>query len=764
MQCALDLAESGFLIYLMEKKPTIGGIIPQRDRLFPNDSCALCTMSPLFIDVIRHPNIDIFTGSELIDLTGQTGHFIATVLKKTTDIEKISAGCWACAKQQAEGTEELKGLPCKTIQRGFEPEKYSEETVKLEVGAIILTNRQDIQLIKTFGLAGNTQGIFASSVSFEPKDITENVVDAGAVAAAVSQLLAPARGSLVRRPQYPVVRYVTGEKPQVGVFVCGGGMNISGVVNVSQVTEYARSLEQVVYAREFTYLCSRNSREAIKEAIVKQNLNRVVVAACTPLTHGRLFQDCLREVGLNPELYEQANIREQVAWVHLELPGKATEKAKDLLKMAVVKARLQKPAEKTRFAFKRCALVVGGGIAGMTSALSLGNQGYEVILVEKTSKLGGHAAHLKYTLTEVNPMLLVQQLIKQISEHPKIRVIFNAEIERVNGSMGNYQTVIKIKHGSSLTVEHGVVIIAVGAQAVLTKEYLYGRHPLVITQQELEECLDLLKPSNLKTVVMIQCAGSREENRPYCSKICCMQAIKNAIRLKNQNPDMQIYILYRDIGTGFKERYYSLAKQKGVNLVRYHINHKPLVTPHGETVSLEVMDEITGLNLHLEADLLVLSTGIEPQEANRSLSKLFKTPLNSHGFLAAVDHKYKPLECPAEGVFICGMAQGPNTMEESIAQAEAAAVKAVAFLTREYLESPAHIATVDEELCRGCGLCSKSCPYDARVLDKKKNIFRVQEKLCKGCGICASVCPSGASQQKGFAREQLLNMIDAALE
>ena len=766
MQSALDLAESGFLVHLIEKKRTIGGILPQRDKLFPNDSCALCTMSPLLIDVIRQPNINILTDSELINLVGQAGHFMVTVLKKSAGMEKINASCWACTRlQQTEGTEQAKELPCKIVPKGFDPEETNvEEKIELEVGAVILANRHDLGLIKSLGAVGSKKGIFTGSVSYEPRDITENLVEAGAVAAAVSQLLAPARGSLVRQPKYISERNVSRENPRVGVFVCGGGMNISGVVNVPQVTEYAKNLEQVAYVQDFLYLCSHHSREKIKEAIVKHNLNRIVVAACTPLTHAALFQDCLQEIGLNPQLYEQANIREQVAWVHLELPGKATEKAKDLLKMAVVKARLQKPTEKTRFDFSRCALVVGGGIAGMTNALSLGNQGYEVILVEKTSKLGGHTRSLKYTLTGVNPMLVIQQLEKQITEHPRIRVIYNAAIQRVDGSVGNYRTVFKVNGNDSLEVKHGIVILAVGAQAVQTTEYLYGQHPLVITQQELEGCMDLLKLSNLKTLVMIQCVGSREENRPYCSKICCNQAIKNAIKIKEQNPDTEIYILYRDIGTGFKERYYSIARQKGVHLIRYHVNHKPLVAPHGETVSLSVMDEITGFPLELEVDLLVLSTGIKPHEANQLLSKLFKTPLNKQGFLASVDHKYKPLVCPAEGVYMCGMVQGPSTLEESIAQAEAAAVRAVAFLAREHLESPAYIATVDEELCRGCGLCSKNCPYDARVLDKYKNIFRVQETLCKGCGICVSVCPSGASQQRGFAKEQLLNMIDAALD
>ncbi len=765
MQSALDLAAAGFLVYLIEKKQTIGGILPQRDKLFPNNSCALCTTSPLLIDVVRQPNIDILTGSELIELAGQTGHFIATVLKKTAGRAKFNSSCWACAKlQQTEGTEQAKEFPCKTVPKGSDPEEIIEQKIKLEVGAIILANRQELQLIKSFGVAGNKKGIFTSSASYEPKDIAQNVVDAGAVAAAVSQLLVSARGSLVRQPKYLSERDVSREKPRVGVFVCGGGMNISSVVNVPQVIEYAVNLEQVAFAQEFPYLCSQSSREKIKEAMVKHNLNRIVVAACTPLTHAALFQDCLQEVGLNRHLYEQANIREQVAWVHLELPGRATEKAKDLIKMAVVKARLQKPTEKTRFDFKRCALVVGGGIAGMTNALSLGNQGYEVILVEKTSKLGGHTRSLKYTLTEINPLSVIQQLEKQITQNSRIKVIYNAEIQQIDGAVGNYRTVLKVNDSDNLEVEHGIVIIAVGAQAVQPTEYLYGQHPLVITQQELEGCLDLLKLSNLKTIAMIQCVGSQEGSRSYCSKICCHQAMKNAIKLKKQNPDAEIYILYRDISTGFKDRYYNLARQKGVKLVRYHSNHKPLVAPNGESVSLQVMDEITGLPLELEVDLLVLSTGIEPAKANQLLSKLIKTPLNDHGFFSSVNHKYKPLTCPADGVYICGMAQGPNTMDESIAQAEAAAVQAGAFLAREYLESSANSAMVDEELCRGCGLCSQNCPYDARVPDKYKKIFRVQDTLCKGCGICVSVCPSGASQQKGFSKEQLLNMIDAALD
>ncbi len=608
------------------------------------------------------------------------------------------------------------------------------------------------------------EGVFVSGAFCEPKDIPDTAVDASSAAANASRLLAPVRGTMIRKKEYPPERDVSGEEPRVGVFVCNCGINIGGVVKVPEVVEYARTLPNVVHAQEFLFTCSQDNIVKIKEAIVEHQLNRVVVASCTPRTHAPLFQASLREAGLNPYLYEHANIREHVSWVHRNIPEKATEKAKDLVGMTVAKVRLLKPVQTTVIDINRRALVVGGGVAGMTNALSLGEQGFDVTLVEKTNQLGGHARHIKYTVNGHNPMELVNDLIDKINAHPKIEVLLNAQVEEVSGYLGNYQTVLKRDDGSTVEVEHGAVIIASGAEAVKPTEYLYGEHPAVLTQQELEERVESSGLGDVKTVVMIQCVGSRQPDRPYCSKICCTQAVKNALKIKELNPDAQVFVLYRDIRTyGFKEKYYTKARQQGVIFIRYNPESKPQVTANGDKLTVQIDDHVLGVPIGIDADLLVLSTGIQPREDNELLSRHFKLPLNADGFFSEAHMKLRPVDFAADGQYLCGLAHGPKTIEESIAQANAAAVRAVTLLSKEGLESLGITAAVDEELCKGCGLCVENCPYGARVLDERRKVALVREVLCQGCGACVSVCPSGASQQKGFEKEQMLTMMDALL-
>lgn len=608
------------------------------------------------------------------------------------------------------------------------------------------------------------EGIYASGAFCEPKDIPETAVDASSAAAYASRLLAPVRGSMIRTKEYPPERDVSSEKPRVGVFVCNCGINIGGVVKVPEVVEYAKTLEDVVYAQEFLFTCSQDNIVKIKEAIKEHNLNRVVVASCTPRTHAPLFQASLKESGLNPYLYEHANIREHVSWVHRELPDKATEKAKDLVRMAVAKVRLLKPVQTTTIDINRRALVVGGGVAGMVNALSLAEQGFEVSLVEKTGELGGHARHIKYTINGNNPMELVDELIEKINTNEKIEVVLNAEVAEVSGYLGNYVTKVKLADGETREIEHGAVVVAIGAEAVKPDEYMYGEHSAVMTQQELEEHVVSSGVKDVKNVVMIQCVGSRQENRPYCSRICCTQAIKNALKIKEQNPDANVFVLYRDIRTyGFKEKYYTKARQMGVIFMRYSPDNKPQVEAAGDKVLVQVTDHVLGVPIKIEADMLVLSSGIQPRKDNEILSQHFKVPLNADGFFSEAHMKLRPVDFAADGLYLCGLAHGPKTIEESIAQANAAAVRAVTLLSKEGLESLGITATVDEELCKGCGLCVEVCPYGARVLDEKTKVSWVREVLCQGCGACVATCPNGASQQNGFEKEQLLTMIDAAI-
>lgn len=608
------------------------------------------------------------------------------------------------------------------------------------------------------------EGIFVSGAFCGPKDIPETAVDASSAAAYASRLLAPVRGSMIRVQEFPPERDVSEEEPRVGVFVCNCGINIGGVVKVSDVVEYARTLKNVVYAQEFLFTCSQDNIIKIKEAIMEHKLNRVVVASCTPRTHAPLFQASLKESGLNPYLYEHANIREHVSWVHREMPERATAKAKDLVRMAVAKVRLLKPVETKIISINHRALVVGGGVAGMTNALSLAEQGFEVTLLEKSDVLGGHARHIKYTINGNDPQKLLDDLIAKVNEQPKIEVLLKAEIKEVAGYLGNYSTTVQLADGSTTTVEHGAVVIATGADVIETEEYLYGQHQAVVTQQQLEEKIVEGKLEGNQTVVMIQCVGSRQEDRPYCSRICCTQAIKNALKIKEQNPAARVYILYRDIRTyGYYEQYYTEARQKGVIFIRYNADQKPMVTAQGDQVTVQVTDHVLGEPININADLLVLSVGIKPGADNELLSQHFKVPLNADGFFSEAHMKLRPVDFAADGLYLCGMAHNPKTIEESIGQANAAAVRAVTLLSKEGLESLAITAEVDEELCKGCGMCVEACPYGARQLDELTKVAIVREVLCQGCGACVSICPSGACQQRGFEKEQLLTMIDAAI-
>ncbi|AQS58735.1 FAD-dependent oxidoreductase [Desulforamulus ferrireducens] len=608
------------------------------------------------------------------------------------------------------------------------------------------------------------EGIFVSGAFAEPKDIPETVVDASAAAALASRLLAPVRGTLTTKQEFPPEKNVTNQVPRVGVFVCNCGINIGAVVKVPQVVEYTKTLPGVVHAEEFLFTCSSDNIIKIKERIIEHNLNRVVVASCTPRTHAPLFQSCMKEVGLNPYLYEHANIREQSSWVHRDYPVAATEKAQDLVRMAVAKVRLLKPVQTTYISIDQRTLVVGGGVAGMTNALALAEQGYPVTLVESSGNLGGQAQQLRYSLTGQNIPEFLQELKSKVQGHPLIDIILNAQVDDVTGYLGNYQTTLVQENGTKHEIKHGTVVIATGAEPVEPTEYLYGHHPSVITQTALEQRLADAGLGAAKTVVMINCVGSREPDRPYCSRVCCTQSIKNALKIKELQPATNVVILYRDIRTyGFKEEYYTRARRQGVIFIRYGSDSKPEVSARGDKVLVAVTDHVLQQRIEIEADILALSNGIQPRKDSEGLSQLFKVPLNDDGFYLEAHMKLRPVDFAADGLYLCGLAHGPKLMSETIAQANAAAIRAVTLLSKGKLESLGITAEVDAELCKGCGICVSVCPYGARVMDEKRRIALVREVLCQGCGACAAACPSGATQQKGFEKDQMLAMLDAAL-
>ncbi|RYD05567.1 hypothetical protein N752_09480 [Desulforamulus aquiferis] len=517
-------------------------------------------------------------------------------------------------------------------------------------------------------------------------------MDASAAAANASNFLSAVRGSMSKIKEYPEERDISQEDPRVGVFVCNCGINIGSVVRVPEVAEYAKTIPGVVYTEEFLFSCSQDSIEKIKASINEHKLNRVVVASCTPRTHAPLFMSSLKEAGINQYLFEQANIREHSSWVHRDNPDAATEKAKDLVKMAVAKVKLLKPVYTSFMDINRQALVIGGGIAGMTNALNLAGQGFKVYLVERTGKLGGQALDVKYTMKGNNPSELVDKLIADVNSNPNIELYLESTIKDVAGYLGNYKTTLAVPSGDK-KIEHGVVIVATGAEPAETKEFLYGRHGAVLTQRELEQKLAGPGVGNANNIVMIQCVGSRNEERPYCSRICCYNAVKNALKIKEQNPGANVFILYRDIRTyGFYETYYAEARKQGVVFVRYTLEDQPVVEAKGDKLKVTVKDPILNKTLELDTDLLVLSTGIIPAQGTDALSQTFKVSLNADGYFLEAHMKLRPVDFAADGLYLCGLAHSPKLIEESIAQANAAAVRAVTMLSKDKLESLGNVA------------------------------------------------------------------------
>jgi heterodisulfide reductase subunit A len=608
-------------------------------------------------------------------------------------------------------------------------------------------------------LESSKPGIYVTGASSGPKDIPMTVTDASGAAAKASSIISSERHSLETIKEYPPERDISDEPPRIGVFVCRCGINIGAYVDVPAVVEYAKGLPSVVYVTENLYTCSEDTQRVIIEKIKEHKLNRVVVASCTPRTHEPLFQGTIREAGLNPHLLEMANIRDQCSWVHMQEPENATEKAKDLVRMAVNKALLLEPLTRKELPVVPRGLVIGGGVSGMTAALELANQGFETYLIERESMLGGTLRKTYFMLGDEDPQKLLRSLITRVNNNENIRVFTNAEIQEVQGYVGNFKTVIT-NNGKRRELEHGIVIVATGAKEYKPVEYLYGQDDRVITRWELEEQL-AKKRFSAKNVVMIQCVGCRNEERTYCSRICCSDAIKNALKIKEVNPDANVFILYKDIRTyGFREKYYKKAAEMGVLFIRYDDETKPVVT-NEDGLKVSIQDPILGRQILLEPDMVVLSNALLPQDGTKELSQMFKLPMTKDGFFLEAHMKLRPVDFATDGVFLCGKAHSPKFIEECIAQACAAAARASTILSRDTLESEAIVSEVIESLCSGCGLCVETCPYSAiELIDGKAE---VNPALCKGCGLCPATCRSGAIQQKGFTDHQILSLIKSSM-
>ena len=615
-------------------------------------------------------------------------------------------------------------------------------------------------------------GIFISGAFQGPVDIPESVFSASGAGARVGELLHRRRGGLSKERVYPQERDVANEKPRIGVFVCHCGANIGRNVNVPSVVEYALSLPNVVYAREQLFSCATNSAQQITDLAKEKGLNRVVVAACSPRTLEPLFRDTVREAGINQYFFEMANIREHCAWVHSKEKDKATQKAKDIVRMSVARAGLLEPLREYDLPVNKSALVVGGGIAGMTCALSIANQGHEVYLLEKDAELGGMAGKLHYTLDGLDVRAYVRDLAQKVYKHIRVHVYTDAAITEASGYVGNFVTTVKSKRDPA-QIRHGAAVIAIGADLYTPTEYLHGEDDKVVTQLELEQRIAAKDKSVLecRSLAMIQCVGCRQEDRNYCSRICCGQAIKNALKLKEINPEMDINIYFRDMRTyGLIEDYYRLAAEKDVKFIRYEPGEKPVVeavTEEGRPVlRLTAPDPILGMKLAVDADLLVLSAALIPSAATGEIASLFKVALSPDGFFKEAHVKLRPVDFGTDGVYLCGAAHYPKFIRETVNQACGAAGRVLTLLSRDTVVASGSVCDVDEDRCISCGACISVCNYGAIEFydtpQGKKAM--VNPVLCKGDGLCNSKCPTNAIQLKHFTDEELMSEIDAAME
>ncbi len=990
IQAALDLANSGFYVYLVEKSPAIGGVMAQLDKTFPTNDCSMCILSPKLVECGRHLNIRLITMAELENLEGEAGHFTATVREypRYVDMEKCIA-CGVCAekcprkvedefneglnKRKAAYVKFPQAVPlkyaiddknCIYFEKGkcracekFCPAKavmLDQETKlhRIEVGAVILApgfkafdpqmynygygvypdvitskefermlsasgptlghlerpsdaqaprkiawlqcvGSRDIQhggngycsgvccmyaikeaicakehssesldtaiffmdmrthgkdFEKYYNRAGDEYGVrfirsrvhtvnpisdsgslgisYATedglmvdeafdmvvlSVGMEvgpdtialakklnidlnqynfaqttvtapvstsrpgvyvcglfqgPKDIPYAVMEASAAACAAAIDLSDSRGTQALEQVLPAELDLSREEPRVGVFVCNCGINIGSVVNVSEVVDYAASLPHVVFTTENLFTCSQDTQEKMKSVIQEQKLNRIVVAACSPRTHESLFRETLKACGVNKYLFDMANIRDQDSWVHQKEPLQATDKAKDLVRMAVARAALLQPLIERPLEIRQRGLVLGGGLAGLNAALSLAGQGFETILVEKEKELGGMARSLFHTIEGLDVQAYLDRLIREVTTHGKIQVLTEALVVGFTGYKGNFSTEVLVGPGMyHRKIDHGVAIVATGAKEYKPSEFLYGEDKRIMTQLELgrlmhERAKDV---AAWNRVVMIQCVGSRNAENPNCSRICCQNAVKNALLLKELNPDMNIVVLYRDMRMyGLLEDYYTTARNEGILFCRYHQDQPPETDIQADGVNITFRDHVLKRTLKMSADAVVLSAATIAEDTEE-LASFLKVPRNAEGYFIEAHAKLRPVDFPSEGIYLCGMAHGPKLISESIAQAMAAASRAGSFLASMHQTIGGVVAQVEQSLCAACLICVRRCPYGVPRINEN-DVSEINEALCQGCGICASECPAKAIQLAHYSDDQLMAKIDALFE
>ena len=602
-------------------------------------------------------------------------------------------------------------------------------------------------------------GVYACGAFEAPKDIPDTVAQASAAAASATAGLSEVRGTRIKIKEYPPERDVSEEPIKIGVFVCHCGINIGGVADVPAIVEYAKTLPHVEYAEANLFTCSEDTQVKMKEVILEKSLNRVIVASCTPRTHEALFRETCRESGLNQYLFEMANIRDQCTWVHMGEPEKATEKAKDLVRMAVARSATLEQLYEIPQTICQDAIVVGGGVAGMTAALGLAEQGFKAYLIEREDILGGQALQLHTTWKDEKIQPYLEELVKRVNENPMIDVHLQTQIKEVHGTLGNFTCKLADVQGKETEVSYGAAIIANGGESYKPEEYLYGKDPNILLSldldQEIMKNTDRLKAVN--TAVFIQCVGSREPDRPYCSKVCCTHSIHSALTLKELNPDMDIYILYRDIRTyGEREDIYREARLKGIRFIRYEVDDKPSVEKRNGRLRVTVKDQVIKMPVQIDADVITLASAVIPRDDNHVFSELFKVAMTQDGFFMEAHAKLRPVDFASGGMFVCGLAHGPKAIDEAIYQAKATVSRACMILSHKERMAGGAVAEVDPDLCALCLTCVRVCPFGVPQIDSENAVAKIDPGACQGCGICASMCPNNAIQVKHYKDSQII--------
>jgi len=676
-----------------------------------------------------------------------------------TITEKDDSGTLEIVYATEDGKNVREAFDLVVLSVGMEPADSGVETARrmgIALNRFNFVETGDLDPVGT-----SVPGIYSAGVINGCKDIPQSVVEAGAAACSAGELLSPARGSQVRTKTYPAERPLADEA-RIGVFVCNCGSNIGGYADVPDIVEFARTLPHVAYVEDNAFTCSQDTQDKIVQTIRDKELNRVVVAACTPRTHEPLFQDTIKEAGLNPYLFEMANIRNQCTWCHSKDKEKATEKCKEMVRMAVAKAAGLEPIPDLSVEIDKSALIVGGGIAGMNAALTLAEQGFGVSLIEKSPALGGAASQISQTSSGQDVQAYLGTLKKQVTENPAIDVLLNSEIQESTGFVGNFETTV-LCGDIPRKIKHGVVIFATGGVAADTDEYLYHKSDRVTCWHDLEARGRELDQA--KAVGFIQCVGSRDDQRPYCSQICCTNAISQAIHIKEKDPDKNIYIFYRDIRTpGVKELLYKKARELGVIFIRYDLAHKPEVKEADDKLEVSVFEPVLQRRITIEVDLLNLSTAIVPNDNSRLIT-IFKLQRNDENFLMEAHAKLRPVEFASDGLYLCGLAHYPKPIEESISQAKAAAAKAATVLSKDTVHVSPLVSQIDLEQCIGCGLCARVCPFGAIKMEEVQDLGVRPERIaasCKGCGVCAASCPQKAIDMLHFRAGQIEDAIAAA--